>query len=141
MEGPDLSKMLQVLGIEEIFEPPSGVSDPESIYDAIKEIFEHRHPKRKNFGDFRQCKEYLQDKPKFMQWKRSQVEEEANKRSKLDRPLGNKKFKQVLQDTKLIETAIKQVTSVKEEKVSTSSKSNDKFFDMVQGMGGTMMEQ
>jgi hypothetical protein len=129
------------LGIEETFEPPSGVSDPETIYDAIKEIFEHRHPEWKNFDDYRQCKDYLQDKPKFMQWKRSQDEEEANKRSKLDRPLGNKKSKQALQDAKLIETAIKQVTSVKQEKVVTSSKSKDKFYDMVQGMGSTMMEQ
>ena len=129
------------LGIEETFEPPSGVSDPESIYEAIKEIFEHRHPEWKNFDDYRQCKEYLQDKPKYIQWKRNQDEEDASKRSKLERPLGNKKSKQAIQDVKLIETAIKQVTSVKEEKVSTSSNSKDKFYEMVQGMGSTMMEQ
>ena len=97
----------------------------------------------KNFDDFRQCKDYLQDKPKFMQWKRNQEEDEAIKRSKLDRPLlGNKKSKQALQDAKLIETAIKQVTSVKAETVPYSSnKSKDKFYEMVQGMESTMMEQ
>ena len=89
-------RVMKFIAIEKVTKMESGWDD-EMFYDTCKSSYSKRHPKWGNFDDLRRCKEYLEGKPKFSDFRKLIDLGEKNRP-----PMGNKKAKQAESDKKLI---------------------------------------
>jgi hypothetical protein len=107
---------MKFIGVKVTAPKPSG-TDKELQYKHYKDFFQRRNPKAPDFDQLRQCKEYLQDKAKWISYAAAN-----NKEEKTPRPIGTKKDKKLTDDNKLIEKAIAITTGkVSETKFGGSS--------------------
>jgi hypothetical protein len=120
-------RVMKFIAIEKVTKMESGWDD-EMFYDTCKSSYSKRHPKWGNFDDLRRCKEYLEGKPKFSDFRKLIDLGEKNRP-----PVGNKKAKQAESDKKLIAQLLAGTSSgnaprapaatSKESSISTTSKS------------------
>lgn len=103
-------RVSKFIGIEMTTDMASG-ENKEDYYNRCNLIFMKRYPNLGNFDDFRECKEYLEKKPKYSKYR------EAMGGDKPERPIGTKKAKQQISDKAIIKEAI-------EESRKTSKKSD-----------------
>jgi hypothetical protein len=96
------SRIMKFLAVEAQSQQDSG-SDKEQFYQQYKLIFEKRYPTFGNFDDMHLCKEYLQEKPKYMAYCKVTNEENEKKR---EQPICTKRAKQEEKDGKIIEKAL-----------------------------------
>jgi len=95
---------MKFLAVESQTQQDSG-SDKKQFYQKCKLIFEKCYPTC-NFDDILcLCKEYLQEKPKYMAY--CKVTNEENEKKK-DQPIGTKRPKQEEKDGKIIKKALKE---------------------------------
>ena len=89
-------RVMKFIAIEKVTKMESGW-DEEMYYNACKSSFANRYPKWGNFDDLRMCKEYLEGKPKFSDFRKL-----TDLGEKTRPPMGTKKAKQAESDKKLI---------------------------------------
>ena len=95
----------------------------------MKSSYSKRHPKWGNFDDLRRCKEYLEGKPKFSEFRKL-----LDLGEKTRPPMGNKKAKQAESDKKLIAqllagtsgSAARAPAAASATSISTTSKSQER---------------
>ena len=95
---------MKFMAIEANTEMDSGTGE-EDFYQKCKLIYEKRFPAFGNFDDLHSCKEYLEEKPKYMSFRRMQ---EGAEEEKKNHPVGTKRAKQDAADSNLIKAALKE---------------------------------
>jgi hypothetical protein len=97
--SPRVSKFI---GVEKTITIQSG-SNAEDEYQQCKEAFSKRYPKLGNFDNYRLCKEYLANSPKFKVFQKEDMKDDPKRRS---RPIGTKAAKQQAKDVQSITAAL-----------------------------------
>ena len=127
------SRTMKFIGIEQTTDKPSGTTDDE-YFDLCNATYQRRYPSLGNFADFRQCKEYLADSPKFFSYKKM-VEDEAAARKA--RPKGRDKTKRKEADEQLAKKVLENEKSATAPPVSVQNQ----VIDLISDLGGNMLQQ
>jgi hypothetical protein len=120
--------IMKFLAVKQQTQQDSG-SNMEQFYQKCKLIFKKHCPTFGNIDDLRLCKEYLQDKPKYMAY--CKVMDEGNKEKQNECPMGIKRAKQEEKDGKVIEKALQEVGCIKEVAKGDSMQSSGHYEKMV----------
>ena len=128
------SRTMKFIGIEQTTDKPSGTTDDE-YFDLCNATYQRRYPSLGNFADFRQCKEYLADSPKFFSYKKM-VEDEAAARKA--RPKGRDKTKRKEADLQL---AKKVLENEKATATTEATSVQSQVVELISDIGGNMIRQ
>lgn len=129
-----VQKFLAVVGQTQM---DSGTTE-EDYYQKCKLIYEKRYPAYGNFDDYKMCKEYLEDKPKYSNF--CAMSEAAVKEKNLERPIGAKKAKQEEKDKKLIGDALKACGVDGKPTETPRVAVYEKALQLLDGFGNSMMQ-